>query len=75
MSVHDRTSHGERGDDPDLAGADAALLRAAQRARREAAAAGRTVVVFKDGGIVWEKPGEEYLPQERDTGGDRREGG
>ena len=74
MSVHDRAGHGERGDDPDLAGADAALLRAAQRARREAAATGRTVVVFKDGEIVWEKPGEEYFPQERDTGADRREG-
>ena len=74
MSVNARMWHGERGDDPDLAGADAALLRAAQRARREAAVTGRTVVVFKDGEIVWEKAVEEYLPQERDTGGDKREG-
>ena len=67
MSAHDRTWQGERGDpgDPDLSGADAALLRAAQRVRREAAALGRTVVVFKDGEIVWEKPGREYPPQGR----------
>ena len=69
MSVCDRTSPGEPGD-PDLAGADAALLRAAQRVRREAAALGRTVVVFKDGEIVWEKPGREYLPQGRSIDGD-----
>lgn len=70
MSVQARISPGERGDDPDLAGADAALLRAAERVRREAAAAGRAVVVFKDGEIVWEKPGEEYLLQERSINGD-----
>ena len=69
MSVCDRTSSGEPGD-PDLAGADAALLRAARRVRREAAALGRRVVVFKDGEIVWEKPGREYLPQGQDIGGD-----
>ena len=69
MSVCDRTSSREPGD-PDLAGADAALLRAAQRVRREAAALGRTVVVFKDGEIVWEKPGREYLPQGRSIDGD-----
>lgn len=63
MSLQDRILSGECGDDSDLAGADAALRRAAQRARREAAMAGRTVVVFKDGEIVWEKPGREYLPQ------------
>ena len=72
MSVCDRTSSGEPGDlgDVDLAGADAALLRAAQRVRREAAAAGRAVVVFKDGEIVWEKPGREYLSQGRNADGD-----
>ena len=70
MSVQDRISPGERRDDPDLAGADAALRRAAERVRREAAAAGRTVVVFKDGEIVWEKPGREYLPQGRSIDGD-----
>lgn len=62
MSVYDRISSREPGD-LDLTGADAALLRAAQRVRREAAALGRTVVVFKDGEIVWEKPSREYLPQ------------
>ena len=70
MSAHDRTWQGERGDDPNLTGADAALLRAAERVRREAAAAGRAVVVFKDGEIVWEKPGREYLPQGRSIDGD-----
>ena len=68
VSAHDRTSPGELGD-PDLVGADAALLRAAERTRREAAAAGRRVVVFQDGEIVWEKPGREYLPPGRNTDG------
>ena len=70
MSVQDRRSPGERGDDPDLAGADAALRRAAERVRREAAAAGQAVVVFKDGEVVWEKPGREYLPQGRSIDSD-----
>ena len=70
MSAHDRIQPGERGDDPDLAGADAALRRAGERARREAAVAGQAVVVFIDGEIVWEKPGREYLPQERNIEGD-----
>ena len=69
MSVQDRRSPGKRGDDLDLAGADAALRRAAERIRREAAAAGRAVVVFKDGEIVWEKPGREYLTPRRNTDG------
>ena len=51
-------------------GADAALLWTAQRVRREAAALGRTMVVFKDEEIVWEKPGREYLPQGRNIDGD-----
>ena len=70
MSAHDRTWQGKRGDDPDLTGADAALRRAAERVRREAAAAGRAVVVFRDGEVVWEKPGREYLPQGRSIDGD-----
>ena len=69
MSVHGRKSSGELGD-PDLTGADAALRRAGERARREAAAAGQAVVVFIDGEIVWEKPGREHLPQERNIEGD-----
>ena len=76
MSVQARISPGERGDDLDLAGAEAALLRAAERVRREAAAAGRAVVVFKDGEIVWEKPDREYLSQEGEASTvRRREGG
>ena len=69
MSGQDRIPPGERGDDPDLAGADAALRRAAERVRREAAAAGRAVVVFRDGEIVWERPGREHLPQGRSIDG------
>ena len=69
MSAHDRIPAGELGD-LDPTGADAALRRAGERARREAAAAGQAVVVFMDGEIVWEKPGREYLPQERDIEGD-----
>ena len=72
MSVQDRTTPGERGDDPDLAGADAALRRAARRVRQEAAAAGRAVEVFQDGEIVREKPGQEHLPQGRRIDGDDR---
>ena len=67
MSRQDRNSPRGRSGDPDLAGAEAALRRAGKRARREAAAAGRTVVVFEDGEIVWEKPGKEHLPQGRST--------
>ena len=70
MSVQNRIPPGERRDDSDLAGADEALRRAAERVRREAAAAGRAVVVFRDGEIIWEKPGREYLPQGRSTDGD-----
>ena len=69
MSEHDRIPPGEFGD-PDPAGADAALRRAGERARREAAAAGQAVVVFEDGEIVWETPGREYLPQERNADDD-----
>ena len=47
-----------------------ALRRAGERARRVAAAAGQAVVVFENGEIVWEKPGREYLPQERNRDGD-----
>lgn len=68
MSAHERIPPGELGD-PDPTGADAALRRASERARREAAAAGQAVVVFRDGEIVWETPGHEYLPQQRDTDG------
>ena len=55
MTAQDRTPPG----DPDFNGVEAALRRAAARARREAAAAGVAVVVFQDGKIVLEKPGRD----------------
>ena len=55
MTEQDRTPPG----DPGFNGVEAALRRAAARARREAAAAGVAVVVFQDGKIVLEKPGRE----------------
>lgn len=45
--------------DPDLVGAEAAMQRAAERARRRAIEITGSVVIFKDGKIVREKPGEE----------------
>lgn len=42
--------------DPDIVGADAALRRAAERARRRAAACGNDIAIFQDGKIVWVKP-------------------
>ena len=41
--------------DPDLVGAEIALRRAAERVRQRAAETGSTVVVVKDGKVVWEK--------------------
>ena len=61
MSAQDRPPTVAPGD-PGLTGVDAALRRAAVRARREAAAAGGTVVVFRDGKIVLEEPGPEVGP-------------
>lgn len=45
--------------DPDFAGAEAALRRAAERARRLAAETTGTVVVFRDGKIVQERVGKD----------------
>ena len=39
--------------DPDMAGAEAAMHRAARRARRRAAANGTPIAMFKDGKVVW----------------------
>ena len=39
--------------DPDLVGAEAAMLRAAARARRRAAENGTPIAVFEDGKIIW----------------------
>ena len=47
--------------DPDFTGVVAALRRAAARARRQAAAVGGEVVVFRDGEVVREKPGREWI--------------
>lgn len=41
--------------DPDLVGAEIALRRAAERVRRRAAETDSTVVVVRDGEVVWEK--------------------
>ena len=46
--------------DPDLVGADIALRRAAERVRRRAAETGSSVVVFRDGKVVWEKADGTY---------------
>lgn len=45
--------------DPDLAGAEIAMDRAAKRARRRAAEMGGTVAIFKNGKIVHEYPFKE----------------
>ena len=45
--------------DPDCTGVEAALRRAAARARRQAAAAGGEVMVFRGGEVVREKPVRE----------------
>ena len=39
--------------DPDLVGAEAAILRAAKRARLRAAANGTPVAIWQDGEVVW----------------------
>ena len=44
--------------DPDFAGAEAALRRAAERARRRAAETTGTVVIYRDGEIVQEEVGK-----------------
>ena len=44
--------------DPDLVGAEAAMLRAANRARRRAEETTGSVAVYKDGKIVQEKIGK-----------------
>ena len=45
--------------DPDLAGAEVAMRRAAKRARRRAAKTTGSVAVYKDGKIVQEKLSKE----------------
>ncbi len=48
-------------DNPDIAGADAALRRAAERARRNAAAKGSPIVIFENGRIVWQQVDDKDL--------------
>ena len=55
----------ETGKDPDLAGATAAMHRAAQRARRIAAANNTPVAVFENGKVVWKKADDELPPERR----------
>ena len=47
--------------DPDFIGAEAALSRAAERARRRAFETVGAVAVFKDGRVVWEKADGTYV--------------
>ena len=56
MTARDRMPAAPSGD-PDCTGG--ALRRAVARARRQAAATGGEVVVFRDGEVVREKPGRE----------------
>lgn len=48
-----------RARDPDLVGAEAAILRAAKRARLRAAANGTPVAIWRDGEVVWVPVTEE----------------
>ena len=45
--------------DPDMIGADAAILRAAKRARLRAAANGTPIAIWEEGKIVWVNVNEE----------------
>ena len=53
----------ELAEHPRLAGALAALNRAAQRASEIAARTRTYVVVVRDGELMWEVPGREYFPK------------
>ena len=56
-SDHPKTAETAR--DRELAGATAAMHRAACRARRRAAANGTPIAVFEDGKVVWVKVDDE----------------
>ena len=47
--------------DPDLAGAEVAMRRAAERARRRAAENGTRLALYENGKIVWVKPDRDSL--------------
>jgi hypothetical protein len=50
--------------DPDLAKVEAALLRAAQKARKTAKDTGTPLVIYKDGQIIMQPVDEEMLQAE-----------
>ena len=58
-SDHPKTA--ETAGDRELAGATAAMHRAARRARRRAAANGPPIAVFEDGKVVWVKVDDEAV--------------
>ncbi|MFC1859565.1 hypothetical protein ACFL9U_16275 [Thermodesulfobacteriota bacterium] len=53
------TTEKKRIQDPDLARVEAALLRAAQRARKTAKDTGTPLVIYKDGQIILKRVDEE----------------
>ena len=59
-SDHPKT--GETARDRELAGATAAMHRAARRARRRAAANGTPIAVVEDGKVVWVRVDDEAEP-------------
>ena len=50
--------------DPDLARVEAALLRAAQRARKRAKDTGTPLVIYKDGKIILQRVDDDETQQE-----------
>lgn len=53
--------------DPDLAGADAAMLRASERARRRAIETTGSVAIFRNGEIVREKDIKKIFPEDSES--------
>ncbi len=47
--------------DQDFVGAEVAMHRAAQRARRRAAETGGKIAIFENGGVVWVEPDDEVF--------------
>jgi len=54
MTITEKTIH-----DPDLARVEAALLRAAQRARKTAKDTGTPLVIYKNGQVILQRVDEE----------------
>lgn len=57
----DNRNPAEPARDPDLVGAEAAMRRASERARRRVFDGGGTLAVFEDGRIVWVRTDDESL--------------